>query len=297
MKRPNSKQDQAQRIKKVTLIGMFLNLFLAVIKVIAGYFGKSQSIIADGVHSLSDCSTDIAVLIGLKYWNQPPDHCHPFGHRRIETIVAVFIGIILLLAGIGLGYEAITKFRNGCFQKPEWIAFYAAIASIIVKEILFQWTVKVAHELKSPALEANAWHHRSDAISSVAVAFAIGIIRIYPNWAILDPVAALAVGIFIIQAAISIIKPSLSELTDAGATKEQLNQIEKLVLAVEGVESIHALRTRFHGPALRVDLHIQVNGNITVKEGHEIASVAKYRLLEKGPDIIDVLIHIEPNEH
>ena len=289
--------DENSEIKTVTIAGMAINIFLTILKIFIGFIGNSQSVIADGVHSLSDCSTDIAVLIGLKYWNEPPDECHPYGHRRIETIVAVFIGLILCLAGIGLCYQAIEKFKTGAFVVPLKITLLAALVSIIVKEFLYHWTMRVANRVKSSAMRANAWHHRTDSLSSIAVAVAISFALYNPTWAILDPLAAFAVGLFIIQAAYSITKPALKELADQGATEEELQEIEKIVLAVEGVLSVHALRSRFLGPGLQIDLHIQVDGNLSVSDGHAIAGHAKRHLLEDGPGIVDVLVHLEPYEN
>ncbi|GAB4285161.1 MAG: cation diffusion facilitator family transporter [Candidatus Rifleibacteriota bacterium] len=287
---------EGKEIKNVTIAGMTINIFLTLIKITAGYIGNSQSVIADGIHSLSDCSTDIAVLVGLKYWNQPPDDCHPYGHRRIETMVAILIAMVLFLAGVLLCYEALQKFITGQYVVPMKATLIVSIISIVVKEFLFRWTLKVADRVKSPALVANAWHHRTDSISSVAVAIAISFALYNPRWAILDPLAAFAVGLFIMQAAYSIVKPALRELADSGATKKDLDHIREIVLKVDGVKSIHAIRTRFHGPGLQIDLHLQVDGNLSVSEGHEIAGHAKRHLLEDGPGVVDVLVHIEPDE-
>jgi len=287
-------EQNKSETRKVTIAGLVINLILTVIKIIAGYIGNSQSVIADGVHSLSDSSTDVAVLVGIKYWNQPPDSCHPYGHRRIETMVTVMIGLVLALAGIFLGYEAIEKFRSGDYVVPEGITLAVALISVVSKELLFRWTYQVGERFKSPALKANAWHHRTDCFSSIAVALAISMALIDPKWAILDPVAALAVGAFILQAAYQITTPALRELADAGASEAELKVIEKIVLEVEGVASVHALRSRFHGAGLQVDLHIQVDGGLSVRDGHEISGKAKRRLINDGPDIVDVLVHIEP---
>ncbi len=289
----NSCQHSAET-RQVTLAGLFINLFLTVIKILAGVFGNSQSVVADGIHSLSDSATDVAVLVGLKYWNQPPDTCHPYGHRRIETMVTVLIGGTLALAGIFLGSEAVNKFRSGDYVVPAAVTLAVALISVLVKEILFRWTYRVGEKLRSPALKANAWHHRSDSFSSIAVALAIGMALIDPKWAILDPVAALAVSAFILQAAYKITAPAIQELADAGANAKDLKKIEEIVLKVEGVVSVHALRSRFHGAGLQVDLHIQVDGSLSVREGHAISGKAKHDLIEEGPDIVDVLVHIEP---
>lgn len=282
------------QIRQVTLAGMFINIFLTIIKIVAGLAGNSQSVIADGIHSLSDCSTDIAVLIGLKYWNQPPDACHPYGHRRIETMVAVLIGAVLAGAGLMLCYEALHKLQSGQYVVPAAMTLAVALISVIVKEFLFRWTFVVAEKLKSSAMRANAWHHRTDSLSSIAVALAIGMALYDPKWAILDPVATIAVGAFIFQAAWKITNPALKELADTGADAKALSDIEKIVLCVDGVESVHALRSRYLGEGLQVDLHIQVNGDLSVREGHDIAGKAKRMLIEQGPDVVDVLVHIEP---
>ncbi|MGM0601638.1 MAG: cation diffusion facilitator family transporter, partial [Candidatus Rifleibacteriota bacterium] len=184
-------------IKRVTIAGMIVNILLACLKIFAGYTGQSQSVIADGFHSLTDCSTDIAVLIGLKYWNEPPDGCHPYGHRRIETITAAFIGIVLAIAGLLLCWQAIIKFRSGEFLIPCQTALFVALFSVVVKEVLYHWTMKVGKRVNSQALKANAWHHRTDSLSSIGVAVAIAFSIYSPEWAIMDSIAAFAVGIFI----------------------------------------------------------------------------------------------------
>ena len=283
-----------QEVRKVTLVGMLINMGLTTGKIIIGYLGNSSSVIADGVHSLSDVSTDIAVLVGVKYWNQPPDTCHPYGHRRIEAMISVLIGGVLGLAGLFLGWGAIEKFHHGDYMVPAQMTLVIAIISIISKEWLYRWTADVSRRLKSSAMLANAWHHRSDSLSSIPVAIAISMAMINPKWAFMDPVATLAVSVFIIQAAWIISSPSLKELSDGGASLEVLHGIENIVLKVEGVESVHAVRSRFHGSGLHVDLHIQVKEHLSVREGHNIAGCAKRRLLEEGPDIVDVLVHIEP---
>ena len=283
-------------VRRVTIWGLILNIVLTVLKIVIGYFGGSTSVVADGVHSLSDCSTDVAVIVGVKYWDKAPDNDHPYGHRRIEAMTSVFIGIVLVFVGVLLIYNAISKLHSQNFLVPEWSAFIIAIISIVTKEILYRWTKKKSEELESNALKANAWHHRSDAISSIPVAIAIGFTKYDSSWAMLDPIASIAVSVFILNAAYTIVWPSLCELSDSGASESKLKDIEKLVSSIEGIQSIHALRTRYQGNGLYVDLHIQVDPDITVKEGHDIAAKAKYLLLREGPGIKDVLVHVEPGE-
>lgn len=288
-------ENNCKETKRVTIIGMLVNIILTAIKIIIGYLANSSSVVADGIHSLSDVSTDVAILVGVKYWNEPPDAEHPYGHRRIETMISVFIGLSLLGASIFLGYGAIIKLRTGTFVVPDSIALIAAIISIILKEWLFHWTYKTGKKIKSQAVIANAWHHRSDCFSSIPVAISIALATYNREWAFLDPVATLAVCAFIVQAAYQILTPALKELSDRGADKAVLKEIKEIVLQVEGVKSVHAVRSRYHGNELYVDLHIQVDGELSVREGHYISGAAKAQLIEKGPDIVDVLIHLEPH--
>jgi cation diffusion facilitator family transporter len=246
----------ATEIRQVTIAGMLINVLLTIIKIAAGCIGNSQSVIADGIHSLSDCSTDIAVLIGLKYWNQPPDACHPYGHRRIETMISVFIGAVLAGAGIFIGFEAVDKFRSGNYVVPASITLVVALISVVVKEFLFHWTIRVANRHKSAAMRANAWHHRSDSLSSIPVAAAIALAMVDEKWALLDPVAALAVSAFIIQAAYRIVMPSLRELADTGADEDAAKN-RAIVLQSKELY-LFMPRSRFVGQ-LQVDLHIQVD--------------------------------------
>ncbi len=286
--------ENTQEVRSVTLIGLFVNIFLTLAKILIGYFSGSSSVVADGVHSLTDCSTDIAVIVGVKYWNKGPDSDHPYGHRRIEAMTTVFIGTILALAGFILIYNAVIKIHSHQFIVPQWSAFIIAILSIFTKEMLYQWTLKKAEFLKCNALKANAWHHRSDAISSIPVALAIGFAKYDNSWAMLDPIASVAVSFFILKSSYDIAWPALLELSDSGASEQKIKHIQELVSSVDGVVSLHQVRTRFQGNGLYVDLHIQVNPNLTVIEGHAIAGRAKHILLDDDSQILDVLVHLEP---
>jgi len=285
---------QVRRIKIVTWVGMLTNILLSVFKMAAGYLGKSQTIFADGVHSLSDTATDLAVIVGVNYWYAPPDETHPHGHQRIETIVTQFIGIALVAVALGISYEAIVTLREMHSSPPDKIALIAALVSIASKEALYQWTVFVGKKIRSSALVANAWHHRSDAFSSIPAALAVGVALFYPSWSFVDHIGAIVVSLFILQAAWKIIWPSLKELADTGASHEVINEIERIVLSTQGVLSLHKLRTRKIGYGYQVDLHIQVEGSITVTEGHRISEEAKARLIQNGPNISDVIVHLEP---
>ncbi len=287
--------DPARAVRRVTWIGMLANLVLAGFKFFAGFWGGSRALVADAVHSLSDSSTDIAVIVGSHFWYKPPDADHPHGHRRIETLVTLFIGLVLLGAGLGIGWQALKGLYERHTHPPRQIALIAAAVSMVVKEALYQWTAAVGKQVKSQALFANAWHHRLDALSSIPAFAAIGGAILFPRWAFLDLVGAALVSAMILHAALKIIWPGLKEFTDAGAPPEVREQIYRIAARVPGVESVHRIRSRYIGSGLQVDLHLRVNGDITVYQGHAIAGKVKSRLMRQGPDIVDVLIHIEPS--
>ena len=282
------------KVKSVTAVGLFANLILTVFKIIAGYFGNSQTVIADGIHSLSDSVTDIAVIVGSSFWSAPPDESHPHGHRRIETFITAIIGITLLAVAYGIGHNAVITF-NDADEAPSWIAFAAALLSIIVKEILYQYTYRSGKTLKSSAVMANAWHHRSDAISSVPAALAVIISMKFTDYPYIDNIGALIVSLFIVWTAFRISWDAILELTDAGADRDICESIECAAKSVGGVKSIHKCRTRKYGSGIQVDLHIQVDPDITVREGHDIGHRVEDELF-KNHDVIDVVVHVEPYE-
>jgi len=283
-------------VRKVTWIGLLTNIGLSGLKFAAGYFGRSQALIADAIHSLTDTTTDVAVIAGSHYWSRPPDENHPYGHRRLETLVTAFIGIMLVAAGIGIGWEAISTLHKKQAAPPGWIAFYAALASIVVKEILYRWTAAVGKKIKSPALAANAWHHRTDAISSLPVLIAVGGALIFPTWSFLDRVGAVIVSIFILHAAMKIIWPAVSELVDAGAPEEIQKKIRDLASTTMGVREVHAIRSRYISSSIQIDLHIVVDGNISVREGHTIADAVENNIISSIPEILEVVVHVDPSE-
>lgn len=292
-----STEAQNKEVRRVTVWGLLVNLALSAVKFTFGLLGASQSLIADAVHSLSDSVTDIAVLIGVRFWSAPPDETHPYGHGRIETLITFLIGIALGSVGIGLGFRAIASLHEHNPASPTWLAFIAACLSIATKEWLYQWNVVVGRRVRSSALLANAWHHRSDALSSVPVALAVLASQIWPGWGFLDQVAAVIVSVLILYAAWEISVPAFRDLIDAGASEKERQDILEISLTTEGVHSVHALRTRYIGPGLYVDLHAQVDGTLTVRQGHDIASAVKHRLLNDGPDVVDVVVHIEPEDN
>jgi cation diffusion facilitator family transporter len=291
---PVPQAGHAGEVYRVTVLGLVVNLALTAGKFVAGVMASSQALVADGVHSLSDLSTDIAVLVGVRYWSAPADEDHPYGHGRIETLISLFIGAALAAVGVGIAWRALVTLMEPHRTVPGWAAFAVACASIVSKEIVYRWTVRVGRRVKSPAVIANAWHHRSDAFSSVPVAVAVVAARVWPDWAFLDHIAALIVTAMILQAAWEIARPALGQLIDAGATADQRDALLRLARETQGVRTAHRLRTRHIGTGLQVDLHVLVDPDLTVRQGHDIADAVKARLLSDGEEIVDVLVHVEP---
>ncbi|OGV36475.1 MAG: hypothetical protein A2020_12645 [Lentisphaerae bacterium GWF2_45_14] len=290
--------DERLRItRKITLAGISVNIFLAIVKFLLGFFGRSSALMADACHSLTDLSSDLIIFFGVKFWAAPPDKNHPYGHQRLETVVTLIIATSLASIGIAIGYEAIEKIIKGEVSQPMPITLVGALLSIVCKEFVFRKMNAIGKKINSPAVIANSWDARSDAMSSIPVAIAIFVALLKPELAFIDSIGAIIVSVFIIYAAFSIAKPALSEVTERAASEDVLAQIEEIVRSVEGTKSVHAVRTRHMGGGIFVDLHVEVDAELNVKEGHEIASAVKRRLLQEGPDLIDVVVHIEPFEH
>jgi len=283
------------KVRRVGWVGLVCNLLLAAAKAAAGIFGHSQAVLADALHSLTDSVTDIAVILGVRFWTAPADEDHPHGHGRVETLVTVFIGLAVGAVAVGMGVEAIRGLRHQPAVAPAGIALVVSLLSIVVKEVLYRWTVRVGHEVGSPALEANAWHHRSDAISSIPAAIAVAVSIIDPEWAVVDRVGAVVVCLLILQASWRILRPAVDQLIDAGAPAADRRRIEKLALEVDGVEAAHAVRTRYVGSKLAVDLHVEVDGGLGVGDGHAIAVAVRGKLIAEGPNVADAVVQIEPH--
>lgn len=284
----------ADRIRFVGWVGLFTNLALAAIKMAAGTLGHSHAVVADAIHSLSDLATDIALLAGVHFWSKPADERHPHGHERIETLVTMLIGASLGGVALGLMWDAIASRQGDQVLTPTPVALAAAVLSLVIKEILYRWTVAEGQKVDSPALIANAWHHRSDALSSLPAAVAVAVAVVEPRYAFVDRIGALVVCVFILFAAKKILTPALSQLIDTGAPREDRRRLRTLALDVAGVEDVHAIRTRYVGPNLVVDMHVEVNASLSVEEGHAIGEAVVERLLAHGPRVADVLVHVEP---
>lgn len=283
-------------IRRVTLIGMVVNVVLSALKFAGGIIGGSQAVVADAVHSLSDMTTDVAILVGVSIWGKPADDTHPYGHRRLEPMVTLGIGIVLAGVAAGILYNAVSTIIEPHESGPEWIAFWAALVSIFSKEALYRWTVAAGRKVRSMSLVANAWHHRSDALSSIPAALAVAGAAVNPAWAVLDHIGAVIVSIFIFKASYDIARPAFDTLIDHGAPDDVIGEIERIARETRGVQSVHKIRTRYvSGESLTVDLHITVDEHLSVREGHDISEEVKRRLIELGPDIIDVVVHLEPH--
>lgn len=271
-----------------------MNFFLSLWQIIIGFLAHSQGLIADGLHSLSDLLADFVVLIANKHSHKQPDADHPYGHFRYENGASLVLGTILLVVGGGMVWKAIEKILNPAeIPDVHIIALVVALLSLIVKEGLFRYMLCVANRVNSSMLVANAWHARSDAASSLVVA--IGIVGSLCGIKIFDPIAALIVGALVIKMGYKFTYQAFNDLMDKGADEQTLAAIRKQLLAMEGVIDIHDLKTRKSGDYLLVDVHLEVNGLLTVEQGHQIAVAARKKLLE-NPTILNVMIHIDPVE-
>ncbi|MBZ3934863.1 cation diffusion facilitator family transporter [Methanimicrococcus blatticola] len=284
---------------RVTIIGMAVNILLTIFKVIAGVIGNSAALIADGVHSLSDLLSDFVVIFSIRISAKPEDDSHNFGHKKIESLASVVVGVMLLLAGALILSEAagtIYDFIEGTpIEKPAMITFYVALLSIIAKELLYQYTHRVAKKLGSDMIEVNAWHHRTDAFSSVGVAAGIGAaILLGDKWAILDPIMAVLLALYILYIALKIIYNSTNDLMDASLSPEINEEIKTIILDCEGVLNMHSLKTRKLGSSKAIDMHIMIDENLTVKEAAEIQKEVENCLKQRFGADTYVIIKVEP---
>ena len=284
-----------QDARKVTLVGAAVNIALSVIKLLAGWLGSSHALIADAVHSLSDLATDVVVLVAAKHGSKDADDEHPYGHGRIETLATVVLGILLLLMAFGIGYDAVRRlFEPEQLLLPGMLALSAAILSVLVKEALFHYTVAVAKKLRSSLLRANAWHHRSDAVSSVVVV--VGVIGSMAGLAYLDAVASVVVAVMIAKIGWELGWSSVHELIDRGLEQKDIDTIREKIMAVDGVRAMHDLRTRRMGGNAFVDVDVLVDPSLTVSEGHRIGEEVLKRLNQDIDEVTDVTVHIDPED-
>ena len=293
--------NREKQIFRVTFLGSFVNLLLVVFKFIAGIVGHSAAMIADAVHSLSDFITDIIVIIFVAISGKPEDSDHSYGHGKYETLATAVIGIILFFVGVGIlisGIKAIVGALQGePLQAPSLLALIAAVISIVVKEALYHYTVKRGKALGSSSVVANAWHHRSDALSSIGTAIGIGgAVFLGEQWRILDPIAAVVVSIFIIKVAVELIKPCIDELVERSLPEEVEQRIHALILQSPQVSSPHHLRTRRIGSCIAIEVHIRMDGQISLSEAHQVASDIERRLKAEFGEKTHIGIHMEPTK-
>lgn len=287
--------------RKITLIGFCINAILTTIKIFAGILGKSGAMLADGVHSLSDFLTDFVVLVGFKLTEQPEDDCHNYGHDKYETLATAIISIFLAIVGFEILKSGIsniiTVIRGEILPRPGMIALIAAAISIVTKEFLYHYTVAVGHRINSSAVTANAWHHRSDAFSSIGTLLGIGgAIFLGERWTILDPIASVVVSLFIFRVAFIILKPAINELMETSLSDEEKEQIKTILMNYQDVKSFHKLRTRRIGTKAVVEMHILVDDSLNIKSAHNIATEIELEIKKAFGESCIVTIHIEPFE-
>ncbi|MBU1276527.1 MAG: cation diffusion facilitator family transporter [Proteobacteria bacterium] len=285
---------QGRAGRRVTWVGVLVNLLLSVGKLLAGIFGNSQAMIADAAHSVSDLVTDGVVLVGLKLGRTAPDDRHPFGHGRMETFSTLVVGMVLTSMAVVLGYEAIRQLILGDAHHPTWLALVAAAVSILFKEALYHYTVRVGRRIKSQAVVANAWHHRSDALSSVAVLLGVAGAMINPAWHSLDAWAALVVSLLILKVGADVLWDALKEMVDTAPSREVVDSIQRCALSVNGVQEVHDLKVRSLGGRYQMQLHVVVDGGIKVAQGHDIAKAVEHCVQTEVEDVGEVIVHVDP---
>lgn len=288
-----------KEIYKVTLVGSAGNVALMVFKFIAGTLGHSSAMIADAVHSLSDFLTDMVVIIFVHISAKPQDATHDYGHGKFETFASFLIGLALVGAAIGIIISGGTKFVNWLHGEslpaPGQLALWAALISIAVKEALYQYTVRRGHALTSPATIANAWHHRSDALSSIGAAIGIGgAILLGNRWTVLDPLASIVVGLMLIKVAAGLLKSSIGELTESSLPSDTEDEILQLIESVPDIRHPHNLRTRRIGNHIAIEAHVRMDGSHTLTEAHDHATAIEQKLKERFGPQTHVTIHMEP---
>ena len=294
---PASKREK--EIFRTTWIGSICNFLLLVFKFVTGIVGNSSAMIADAVHSLSDFVTDIIVILFVRISGKPEDEGHDYGHGKYETLATAIIGIILLLVGLGILVSSAGSIIDVCrgkvLEAPETLALVAALVSIVVKEILYRYTIIKGQQCHSKALIANAWHHRSDAFSSIGTLIGIGgAIFLGAGWRVLDPIAALIVSLFIIKVSVELIKPCVDELLEKSLPKEMEDKILSIILSFPEVSSPHHLRTRHIGNHIAIEVHIRMDGSMSLKDAHDITKNLEASLKKEFGQETHIGIHMEP---
>lgn len=290
---PTPQQQRYKAVRKVTLIGSAVDFTLGVVKIAAGWLANSQALIADGIHSFSDLLTDFFVLYAAKHAHKAADQAHPYGHGRIETLATVGLGLTLIAVACGIAYDSIRRINQPeILLEPGALALAVAVVSILSKEWVYRYTLAAGRRLRSDMLLANAWHSRTDAISSIVVV--IGITGAMYGHPLLDAIAAIAVAAMIAKIGFSMARTSSAELIDTALDQDKVNDIRTHINAVKGVRSVHMLRSRKSAGDAFVDVHIQVDPRLSVSEGHQIGDAVRRRLLDSVDVVSDVTVHIDP---
>ena len=285
-------KDRMDVVNDVGMRTLIANVILSVVKIIAGFVAQSSAMIADGVHTVSDVISTVAVMIGVKFSEKEADKGHPYGHERIESVVTVLLSLMLSVTGFGIAFSGIKTIVYREFTTPGALALAAALASIVVKELMYRYTLKAAEKINSTALKADAWHHRSDAFSSIGTLVGIG--GAILGLQILDPIAGIIVSVLIIRVGFEILMQGLNQLVDRAADGDTIKNIEKNIENVKGVLRVDDVKTRLHGSRLYVDVEISVDSNITVGEGHSIAETVHKNIEKTIPDVKHCMVHVNP---
>lgn len=291
--------NREKEIYRVTIIGGIANSLLVAFKFIAGFLGNSTAMIADAIHSLSDFLTDVIVLLFIRISSKPQDKSHDYGYGKYETLATTIIGLALFIVGAGLLWNSVTQiylvWQGNVIPEPGMLAFWAALISIITKECVFQFTVYIGKKVNSQAVMANAWHHRSDAFSSIGTALGIGgAIFLGEDWRILDPIAALVVSLFILKVAAGLLKDCIDELTEKSLPEDFEKDIEDLINQIPDVSGLHNLCTRKIGNHYAIEMHIRMNGDLSLLESHRKSSDLERIIKDKYGNNTHVGIHVEP---
>jgi cation diffusion facilitator family transporter len=295
-------RTREQSAKRVTVTGIIIGLFLTAGKFVVAFAGNSSAMFADAVHSLSDFATDFVVIVGVMLGARPRDATHRYGHGKVETLSAGIIGLVLFAVAIGIfinGADTIIRTLGGEEElaPPGLIAFFAAVATLVIKEWLYHYTMRVGNSIKSEVIRANAWHHRSDALSSIGTGVGIGgAILLGGEWAILDPLAAVIVSFFIFWVAWKIAARSVNELLEGSLPKNEEDELRALVRKVEGCSGAHEIKARMVGNALVVDMHLYVDGELSVRDGHTVATRVEKALKKKYGRNTITTVHVEPRK-
>lgn len=288
-------EQRFRETKRVTLLGAVVNLLLSILKIAFGWIAQSQALLADGIHSMSDLLSDALVWFAAAHAAQGPDSDHPYGHGRFETLATLGLGLLLILVAVGIIWDASSRlFSPERLLIPGGLALAVALLSVVAKEWLYHFTLRVARRVKSDMLRANAWHHRTDAISSIVVI--IGVAGTIAGLPYLDAIATIGVGLMIAHVGWELGWPAVQELADAGLEEEQLEQIRNTILSVNGVKAIHMLRTRSIGGQASADVHVLVNPKLSVSEGHMISQMVMDNLTDDIEEMSDVTVHIDPED-